>query len=248
MVDIGSASLRDLFLKAYSVARPDQVSGPDWMMSQRFDVQAKFPEGATKEQLPEMLQALLQERFKLAFHRTSKLEPGYALIVGPGGPKLQPAITGDLPTSQDEKAVRPSGGGFGGNSGTIGGKVGIGPNGKQRITSSNEVVHIEFFEIGARGLADYFAGPLGRPVIDMTELQGTYHVLLDLAQSDLLASSRTAIPAPAGEQIRDSPVAGDVPLGSVYAAIDKLGLKLQSRKVSVERFVIDHIEKLPTEN
>src|SRR5438034_7733968 len=63
-VDIGFMSLADLIRTAYAV-KPYQVIGPDWMSAQRFDISAKMPDGATKEQVPAMLQALLAERFKL---------------------------------------------------------------------------------------------------------------------------------------------------------------------------------------
>src|SRR5690348_11121127 len=56
-VDIGNLSLADLIRTAYRL-KAFQVSGPDWMTTQRFDILAKMPEGATKEQVPEMLQAL----------------------------------------------------------------------------------------------------------------------------------------------------------------------------------------------
>src|SRR5204863_5417152 len=57
-VDIGFMSLADLIPLAFNM-KPYQISGPDWMNAQRFDILAKLPEGATKEQVPEMLQALL---------------------------------------------------------------------------------------------------------------------------------------------------------------------------------------------
>ena len=56
-VDIGFLSLNDLILLAYKV-KQHQLVGPDWMKNQRFDILAKMPEGATKEQVPEMLQGL----------------------------------------------------------------------------------------------------------------------------------------------------------------------------------------------
>src|SRR5205814_5568237 len=65
--------------------------GPDSMKSQRFDILAKMPEGATKEQVPEMLQALLAERFQLKVHRENREQSIYALVVGKGGPKLKEA-------------------------------------------------------------------------------------------------------------------------------------------------------------
>src|SRR5215472_9985321 len=56
-VDIGSLSLADLIRIAYRV-KPHQVSGPDWMSAERFNVQATIPEGSSPDQVPEMLQAL----------------------------------------------------------------------------------------------------------------------------------------------------------------------------------------------
>src|SRR5215469_11485042 len=62
-VVIHSWSFSDLIGAAYQV-RTDQIDGPDWMNSLRFDVQAKMPAGATASQVPEMLQALLATRFQ----------------------------------------------------------------------------------------------------------------------------------------------------------------------------------------
>ncbi len=70
-VDIRFMALDQLIVKAYGI-KPHQLSGPGWMSSQRFDIAAKIPDGVSKERLPEMLQALLAERFKLTIHRDSK--------------------------------------------------------------------------------------------------------------------------------------------------------------------------------
>src|SRR3954447_17771297 len=62
-VDIGNFPLMQLICKAYDV-KPYQVQGPPWLMSrQRFDIVANIPAGATKEQVPQMLQTLLADRF-----------------------------------------------------------------------------------------------------------------------------------------------------------------------------------------
>src|ERR1035437_1845032 len=81
-VDIGNFGLMQLICKAYDV-KPYQVLGPSWlqavgMSGQRFDIVANLPEGATKEQVPQMLQALLAERFKLVVHQESKEQAVYA--------------------------------------------------------------------------------------------------------------------------------------------------------------------------
>jgi len=85
--DFGGMPLRDLIARAWRV-RVFQISGPDWMTPARFDIRAKMPEGATEDQVPEMLQALLMDRFKLTLHRDSKEFPVYALVVAKGGAKL----------------------------------------------------------------------------------------------------------------------------------------------------------------
>src|SRR5438105_3703567 len=89
-VDIRFFSLADLIRTAYKV-KQFQLSGPDWMSTERWEIQAKMPEGATKDDVPQMLQALLADRFKLQIHRDSKEQSVYALIVGKGGPKLTPS-------------------------------------------------------------------------------------------------------------------------------------------------------------
>src|SRR5580658_9499872 len=78
-VNFANISLRDLIMLAYAVG-PPQITGPDFI-TDRFDVIARVPSDAKKEQIPQMLQALLAERFKLAFHRDQKVMQIYALEV-----------------------------------------------------------------------------------------------------------------------------------------------------------------------
>ena len=42
-----------------------QISAPDWMASVRWDITAKLPEGSSPKLVPQMLQALLRDRFQL---------------------------------------------------------------------------------------------------------------------------------------------------------------------------------------
>lgn len=83
------STIRDLIADAYGVRR-NQVSGePNWLDSRRFDVVAKVPEGATRDQVKLTLQNLLAERFKLTLHRETKELPIYALVVDAKGPRLK---------------------------------------------------------------------------------------------------------------------------------------------------------------
>jgi uncharacterized protein (TIGR03435 family) len=85
---ITNRSLKELIAMAYSV-QDFQLAGPEWLGSVKFDIVAKIPAGARRDQNPAMMQALLAERFHLAVHRESKEMPAYALVVGKSGPKLQ---------------------------------------------------------------------------------------------------------------------------------------------------------------
>ena len=75
-------------MEAFKV-KMDQIEGPSWLETDCFEISAKIPEGATSEQLPAMLQALLAERFKLAAHKEDRPRSGYALVVDKGGPKFK---------------------------------------------------------------------------------------------------------------------------------------------------------------
>ena len=72
--------------------------GPPWIDSDRFDIVAKADETAgevTKEEWGPMVQALLEDRFKLELHRETKEVTVFSLIVGKTPPKLQPAKEGE---------------------------------------------------------------------------------------------------------------------------------------------------------
>src|ERR1035437_7326226 len=56
-------SLREYVRLAYRV-KDHQISGPDWLASARFDIAAKLPAGAKREQVPGMMQSLLAARFE----------------------------------------------------------------------------------------------------------------------------------------------------------------------------------------
>ncbi len=88
LVALSHVSLQNLMAQAYLI-RNFQISGPDWLDTDRFDIVAKFPDGASREQLPAMLQNLLKDRFHLAVHRTQKTMIAYVLEPGKDGAKLK---------------------------------------------------------------------------------------------------------------------------------------------------------------
>ncbi|MGA2196516.1 MAG: TIGR03435 family protein [Bryobacteraceae bacterium] len=90
MLRYTNVSVSDVIGQAYRVQQ-NQISGPAWLATERFDIAAKIPAGAAKDQIPRMFQALLAERFKLAFHREKKELPIYTLVAAKSGTKLQKA-------------------------------------------------------------------------------------------------------------------------------------------------------------
>lgn len=72
--------LNIVLMEAFKI-KVDNIVGPSWLGSDCFAIDAKIPQGVTKDQLPAMLQALLAERFKLVAHKETRLQPGYVLVV-----------------------------------------------------------------------------------------------------------------------------------------------------------------------
>ena len=262
-------ALKDLIALAYKV-KPYQITGPDWVANQRFDIVAKLPEGASKDDAPKMLQALLEERFKLAVHRDSQEHPVLALVVGKKGSKMKaspeapepidenaPLQPGEMKTDTAEGPVRVTVGKNGGATVNMGVKGTI----NYSVDRATQSMHMEGSKVTMAGFADMLTrfsqmtGGGGRQVVDMTGLKGNYEVALDFSLADLMNMARAAgieMPAVAsGPALGTSPAAAASDPGgssSFFAAVQALGLKLEQRKAVVEQLVIDHLEKSPTEN
>src|SRR5579863_9024618 len=84
-----NVTILGLIGRAYDI-RDYQIaySGEAWSLP-RYNISAKIPEGATKEEFRVMLQNLLADRFQLKFHRDTQQKPVYKLVVGKNGAKLK---------------------------------------------------------------------------------------------------------------------------------------------------------------
>jgi uncharacterized protein (TIGR03435 family) len=90
-MEMRNTTLNTLVRGAYGLNEFQLAGGPKWAGSAKFNVVAKMPEGATRDQIPLMMQSMLADRFKLEFHRETRTLQEYALVVAKGGPKLQEA-------------------------------------------------------------------------------------------------------------------------------------------------------------
>jgi bla regulator protein blaR1 len=228
----------------------------DWSGGERFDISAKLPDGASRDQVPAMLQNLLAARFKLATHREYREQPVYALVAAKDGLKVQPA-------SQSSDSLNAAASPQGGEPSNMNGIYfyservpnpdGSGSQilimnsprmGAVRNIESGSPKYINRFEapsITFGGLADMLtiAGVVDpEPVIDMTGEKGRYQVVLEMSVAEL-------------EAVLSSGSRDDIPSTGLKAAQDglkKLGLQLEHRKVPIEMLVVDHLEKVPTGN
>lgn len=85
-----NVTVRALLRQAYGLKVYPLSRGPDALSTDRYDVIAKIPPGASKEQIMLMLQSMLEERFKLIAHRETKELPIYTLVTAKSGPKFRP--------------------------------------------------------------------------------------------------------------------------------------------------------------
>ena len=194
----------------------------------QFEIAAKVPSGATKEQVRQMWQKVLADRFKIAVHRETREIPVYELVVGKSGLKAKEWT--DRP-SDAEAAAEP----------------GTPP---KRDKDGFPVVPagqtISFFTGGKA----WFVAPAGtmlevarmlegrlslnpgtpRPVLDATGLTGKYDLKFWWSPK---ADTDDSVDGP-----------------SMLSALEsQLGLKVQPKKAApIEMLIIDHIERTPTEN
>jgi len=238
-VNLGKLSLNDYLGMAYKV-KLYQISGPEWMASERFDINAKLSAGSKGDQIPQMLQALLTDRFGMTFHWEMKDFPVYALVVGKSGLKMKesPAEPADSPGERKSFDVTTS-------VSQTGTTINYG-NGMY-ITFGNNA--FEGKKVPGSAIAEMLARFVDRPVVDMTELNANYDFKLEFAPEDFIAmmmraavAAGIALPPEALKLIDASN--GD----SLFTAMETLGLKLERRKAPIEVLVIDHIEKSPSDN
>jgi len=229
--------LKTLVSIAYKL-KPYQVSGPDWMANQRFDIVATFPAGATRADIPQMLQALLKERLKLEAHMESKEHPVLALVVGKGGPKLTeseqapapldenaPLKPGEMQTDSPDGPIRTTMDMKNGS-----GSVNMGAKGTLKFSMdlptsggtpdvSTMALHLDGKQMTMAGFVEILAqfstqlgGGAGRQIVDMTGLKGHYAVSLSIPFSDLIAMARAQ-----GMDVPNLPASG-VPSGTAAAS------------------------------
>jgi uncharacterized protein (TIGR03435 family) len=202
------------------------------MPDEIYDIEATseegtFPPGVTAEarysRMKLMLQALLEDRFKLSVRREPKEQPVYALVVGKGGPKLEKSKFQELNCGEK-----------------------IGPK-----FFSNPACHwldggqdggLHGASVTIAQVVETVQNWTDRPLFDKTGLTGFYDV-----QTKGWEPMRVRLPSPdAAQQSGDASVNNpDRP--TLFNVFEKLGLQMESQRAVIDMFVIDHVER-PHEN
>jgi uncharacterized protein (TIGR03435 family) len=231
-----SMPLRGFVILAYR-ARPYQLEVPDWMSLQWYEIAATLPEGHGKtDEVREMLQALLAERFRMKTHLQTKDLPVYALTVTQRGIQAK-----EDPLDPIERSVEAV------SSGSELSTVARLPRGAT-LAIDGDKVEAKKFTMGM--LADELTRFVDRPVVDQTGLaaDAAFDLTLELTHEDFLATRvRGAIafgftPPPQGMKLLEA--SGD----SLYTALAKVGLKLEPKKAPMEVVIVDSSDKAPSAN
>jgi uncharacterized protein (TIGR03435 family) len=246
------ATIKSLLIEAFQV-KSYQITGPEWMNSDLFDIAAKVPEGATKEQTRVMLQNLLAERFKMTFHREQKEMATYVLTVGKNGSKLK---VSDPEPSKDPSAepARPPL--------MARGPRNMGKDGFMELPMGRTGSSIQMQQSKAKltcvtcpisRLSEMLEQQMNKPITDATGLTGKYDFTLIFEPlSRAIMPGMAAMVARAGGPPAEAPpppaALEDTAPPLLSAIQDQLGLKLEPKKAPVNIIVIDHMEKIPTEN
>ena len=230
---VTNARLKGLIAEAFAMADPQSLirfrilGGPDWIDSERYDINAKastefqFSAGGPPRDMLLMLRSLLEERFKLVTHRETRELPTYELVVaradGTLGLRLRKsdvdcdalfaARRGGAPPPPRQPNDPPPCGLMGGPARTIAGGASM------------------------QQLATNLSVPLERLVVDKTGLTGRF--AFELAWTPERMPTGTPPPG-------IPPIDPNGP--SLFTALqEQLGLKLEPAKGPVDVLVIDSV-------
>jgi uncharacterized protein (TIGR03435 family) len=232
-VHISWASIKDLIYIGYHIRRY-QISGPDWLGGDKFDVAAKIPEGTSQRTIAEMMQNLLKDRFGLKTHWDKKELSVYTLELAKPVPDLKEA-------TPPEKEVFFPMGNIRGMSSIIDWGSG------SRFTFADNVLDAK--KLNMDQFTEWLGNFMDKPVVNATGLKNYYDFSIKLSQQDFQTMFIFAAMA-GGSTIPPelAPKIDGLSLDSLIGGLKQAGLKLGHGKAPVDVLIIDAIEKKPTEN
>jgi uncharacterized protein (TIGR03435 family) len=180
-----------------------------------------------------MLQDLLAERFHLKVHSATKEFTVYELTVAKNGPKLRKA--GEGPQSAEPGFAVPAPGAKSAVRFVLPGNTRLTFRGASIADSANQLA----WPLSEQGSQAYARAAIMGKVIDKTGLDGLYNFTFEYA----------GLPNAGGSHLPPLPDGQDETARNLFDAIQtQLGLKLEEKKAKLDVLVIDHVDRIPTEN
>lgn len=220
-ITFNGVTVRDCLMAAFN-AKDYQITGPDWIRTERFNIAAAAPgetAGAAADAPPQqnngqqapvltenmrlMLRKLITDRFQMTLHVEKRELPVFGLVVAKGG------------TKQLKESETPGRSNMRMNGGTV-----------------------SFTNVTIAELVDYMSqmrtAELDRPVVDNSGLKGQYDFTVKLfgTQEEMMAALNK----------------GDFGTSIFTLIQEQLGLKLEPEKLPLDMIVVEKAEKTPTEN
>ena len=212
-----NVTMRTMILNGYRPRSLQLVGAPSWLASERYDLVARMPEGATADERAAMLRAFLTERAGLVAHYENREDAVYFLTLARPDGRLGPSIR----VSPRDCAAAAAASVAGGPAPSMAPAGNGAPPCGLRTTQGEMLAG----GITMEGLARNLGNRAGRVVIDRTGLAGYYELTLTYADQGVAAAA-----------------AGDAP--SIFTAMqEQLGLKLEQGSAPLQTVVIDHIER-----
>ena len=208
---------------------------PGWVKDDGYDIEARAPQPATKDQLRLMMQSLLAERFNLQVHLETREAPVFALVLEKPG-KLGPQLERHTATDDCSATAFPEDAAKSATPVQSLSKLPIpcghiahlppGSPGANRFGGRNVTLAL----LGTSMPTQTGLLTLPRPVVDETGLPGGYDFWIEWTYEDT------------------SEVDNGETGGTFREALkNQLGLKLEPQKGLVQVLLIDHVER-PTAN
>jgi uncharacterized protein (TIGR03435 family) len=253
-VEFRCSTLLQLMGYAFRIS-PDRISGPDWITgigSPRFNIAAALPEGTSKDDIPEMLQTLLAERFQLVVHRAVANKSIYALVrttnvvimkqVLPSQSPGTPSIDGESPEEVYGETQLRTSSDSGGVSVTLISNPRMGT--VRQTGDPYKGQRWEASSISMAGLADLLdkVAPLSLPILDMTNVPGRFEIVLEVS----LPPPATLVDEPAAQS--RAVEMEEAVLRAFNNGLKKLSLRLERRSGPVETIMVDRAVKTPLPN
>ena len=227
-----NASVRLLMQNAYTVQAFQIAGGPDWVNSERYQVEAKAGGNAGPAQMFLMLQSLLEDRFQLKIHRETRELPVYALVAARSGFKMPSPKEGAYVSPPPDAPAEWSGGRM---TPPAPGRPPVARCGTMGVMLDFEGARMQGGKILMPEFVRTLSMVLGRTVIDKTGFTEPFDVRLDFVPDE----STAAMPPPPPDAAGAPP---DSRNPSILVALqEQLGLRLESARGPVEVLVIDHV-------